>query len=77
MPTKQCPFADCDAEIGADEKTCPKCSGDIEALESQMSMLEKAQKALEKKKKKETPAPAPAPAPAPVAKKKPGFLENF
>jgi RNA polymerase subunit RPABC4/transcription elongation factor Spt4 len=67
--TKEC--SNCDAVIGKSEKTCPKCSLDLEELEDTVTAVERAQQILEKRRKKNEPAPAPE---APPAKAKNRFL---
>jgi hypothetical protein len=58
--TKECPS--CDAVIGKTEKTCPKCSVDLDELEDTLTTVEKANAILEKRRKKTLPLePPPAP----------------
>lgn len=59
--TKVC--ENCEQEIGASEKVCPKCGTDFEALEQEIGVIERAQKVLTKRNKvKETPTPETKPA---------------
>jgi hypothetical protein len=70
---------DCGQEIGASEKTCPKCHADIEAAKEEDSLIERALKRLAAKKKKTRPAPdTPAATTTPVSRfKTPGLAKLF
>lgn len=59
METKKC--LECEQEIAVTEKKCPKCGADLETLEQEVAVVERAQKLLEKKRKRETPPEPPAP----------------
>jgi len=57
--TKIC--LECDAEVGASEKKCPKCGVVFEDAEQEMTVVEKALKRIAKKNKRARPAPTPTP----------------
>lgn len=59
--TKKCEC--CEAEIGKDEKVCPKCSVDFDELEETVTAIDRANAVLAKRKAKETP-PTPEVKPA-------------
>ncbi len=67
--TRKC--YDCDAEIGANEKICPKCKANLEDTDQEDGVIEKALARLKKKRK--TPPTPPTPDPPPPAKKKSVF----
>lgn len=66
MEKKNC--IECGQEIAASEKKCPACSADLETLEQEVEVVERAQKLIEKKKARETPPP-PSPETTPAKKK--------
>ena len=55
MSTKVC--ENCDAVIGKDEKVCPACKIDLEALTERLTELEQLEKVREKRRKAATPTP--------------------
>ena len=57
--TKQC--ENCDAVIAKDEKKCPACKLDLEALDESLKDLDILEKIRDKRKKKVAP-PTPEPA---------------
>ena len=63
MATKECP--NCEQEIGESETTCPRCQVNISDLEDEISVVDRAQKVIERRKAKEA-----APVPTPTAKKR-------
>lgn len=65
--TKKC--WNCEQEIGTSEKICPKCQVNLDMLEEEMTVVDRANKALERKRKAEDP-PLPPPTPPVPAKKK-------
>jgi RNA polymerase subunit RPABC4/transcription elongation factor Spt4 len=64
--TKHCEA--CDAEIGKDEKVCPKCAVDFDELEETVTAIDRANAVLAKRKAKAVP-PEPAPGAPPVKPK--------
>lgn len=70
----------CDATIGKNETTCPKCKVDFEELEDAVATVTKAQEVIAKRKKAAEPKPcekcktmheADKPCPTSPAKKNP------
>jgi hypothetical protein len=66
MPeTKKCEV--CDQEIGASEKTCPKCGVEFETLEEEVNVVSRAMTVAEKRRKAKEDAERPPEPPAPPA----------
>jgi hypothetical protein len=65
--TKKC--LDCDAEVGENEKECPKCHVVFEDVDQETSVVEKALARIAKKRKAARNPPTP-PTPGPAPKKK-------
>lgn len=65
MEKKNC--IECGQEIAATEKVCPACKADLETLEQEVAVVERATNLIAKKKQREAPEVIP---PQPPAKKK-------
>ena len=63
---------DCGAEIGKDEKTCPKCKADLALADEEDGVVQRSLKRLANKKKREKPNDPP-PGPGDPPKKKHPF----
>ena len=65
-PTRTC--WDCGAEVGANEKACPKCKTDLKLADEEDGVVEKSLKRLAAKNKAKKKGPEPGPSPEPKKK---------
>lgn len=61
IKTKKCEV--CDAEIGKDEKVCPKCNADFDELEETVTAVDRASAVIAKRKAKAVPESTTTPTP--------------
>lgn len=71
--TKVCPL--CDATIGKTDATCPSCNEEIENVDEEAKVVERANKLLEKRRLKANPPTPPVPQPQP--KKKTSIFQSL